>query len=155
MLPVSILYCMIALFWLQLGFRFGNITEFMPMKLKELIFTISTCLSSTVFCLSCMSWILVHCSEVVQLATSPTHLSIGWTLLRWVVGSAIFAFLVLFRWWLVIIPLKWLLSLNGVWHWFMRSYHSKFYIFLEDCLVWHFGPSVLLLSQPTLILAHW
>ena len=35
---------------------------------------------------------LTYCLEVSQLATSPPHLPIGWTLPRWVLGSTIFAF---------------------------------------------------------------
>ena len=43
----------------------------------------------------------------------PKYLFIGWALNRWVAESTIFAFFVLFKWWLMIMLFWWLLSYNG------------------------------------------
>ena len=51
---------------------------------------------SLLYFINCTSFaipVLTHCSEVVQHTTSHACLPIGWTLLRWLPGSTVFAFL--------------------------------------------------------------
>ena len=43
---------------------------------------------------------LTQCSKVAHFSTSSTHLLIGWTLMRWVAKTTVFAFLL--GWWSVL-----------------------------------------------------
>ena len=103
-LPVSIFFSIIVLFWLQLFFSFATITEHILLEANILKVTISTCFLWLYSVLFHKLHLFCHpysytLFEVIQLATSLTHLLIGRTLLRWMSGSAVFAFLL--RWWSV------------------------------------------------------
>ena len=68
--PVSILYTISALFWLLLVSNFVTITDQMPLKLKDVIFTISICLPSSVYLpdlsivFHLMLWLGLLCASV-------------------------------------------------------------------------------------------
>ena len=78
-LPVSILYCITAVFLLQLIFSFAIITDHILSKVKELIFTISICLSVIVPCsISCtvpfLTLLILHTRQKWFSLLHPSHI---------------------------------------------------------------------------------
>ena len=119
------LYGSIALFsLLQAVFHFSIIMEGMLLEPKAVIFTVSTCLSASVFCfILCapplLTSVLLQAALIVYLSTVPACLYLCWPSPWWVAGSAVFVLLFMPWWWLVVLLFWCVLPVHGFYQWFM------------------------------------